>query len=300
MSTTLENYNFLIVGIARNCAKSINNEIDIINNAFASAKKLNWLIIESDSNDNTVTKLELLKKKYNLRYESLGSLTKLYPLRTNRLAFCRNIYVNQILHNDLYKNIDYVVVADLDGVNTLLTPESVHSCWSLNIEWDACFANQSGPYYDIWALRHDLWCPNDCFDQEKFLYKLGLDNFWARYVSRFSKMVKINKNNQPIKVRSAFGGLGIYKKKLFADNVYVGVNEEGKEICEHVTFHLKRLKNRQLYIVPSLINCKSNSHSRANSFISKILLFLSSRFFSFSQLKKIEKFLKKIITKTIY
>ena len=286
--------NFLIVGLARNCESSIKKDIFSIDQAFSLSGSRSWLIIESDSNDNTLKNLNTLKHEFNLRVISLGNLINEYPKRTERIAACRNKYVKEIRTNQLYKDIDYVVVVDLDGVNANLKKSCVEHCWNLNIAWDVCFANQSYLYYDIWALRHPFWSPNDCYEQEKFLIQTGLSEFKAKYLAVYSKMKKINIKNQPIKVQSAFGGLGIYKRNFFNLGRYEGIDKNGNEVCEHVTFHMNRPESHNLYIVPSLINCGINEHSRYAKPINLIFIYFITLFVSFNTLSKIRYFFKKL------
>lgn len=292
---SFNNSNFLIVGLARNCGKHIQNEVETINKAFSDGKSTKWLIIESDSDDNTLVKLESLKSKVNLNNISLGRLRDDYPKRTERIAVCRNMYLDEIRRNNDYANIDYVVVADLDGVNSKLSSESVKSCWHSEYQWDACFANQSAPYYDIWALRHTFWSPNNCVEQERYLRSLGLDEFSCRYVSVLSRMVTIPINAKPIKVKSAFGGLGIYKKDLLNEGEYIGLNEEGDEVCEHVYFHVNHCNRANLFIIPSLVNCNFNKHSKLSKFSYRVLLYIATRFLSIQKIIEINRVISKII-----
>ena len=153
-----------------------------------------------------------------------------------------------------------------DGVNSELTATAtataVESCWNLSEDWDACFANQSKAYYDIWALRHKTWCPNDCWQTYRFLQSNGVGKFSALEAAVYSRMISINHNKDPIEVDSAFGGLGIYKKSAILLGEYVGIDGNNEEICEHVQLHkFISDKNMRLYIVPSLINCGWNEHS---------------------------------------
>ncbi len=55
--------NFLIVGLANNCENMINEEVKIIHNAFQGAASVDWLIIESDSDDATVNILDNLSNE---------------------------------------------------------------------------------------------------------------------------------------------------------------------------------------------------------------------------------------------
>ncbi len=254
--------NFLIVGLARNSGHKISKEVKKINDAFSGAASVDWLVIESDSDDKTLDELNALSHVISLRYITLGSLEKKHPKRTERIALCRNRYLDEIKSNRSYEKIDYVVIADLDGANCELTLESIQSCWSIEVDWDACFANQSKAYYDVWALRHEIWSPNDCWENRKFLFDNGVSSFQASYVAVWSRMVRIDKAAQPIQVESAFGGLGIYKKSIIMNARYNGLNSKDEETCEHVSFH-RHLHEAgyQLYIVPSLINCSWSEHS---------------------------------------
>jgi len=220
------------------------------------------LIIESDSDDDTVNILEGLKEiNDNFDFISLGKLSLHFPLRTDRIARCRNIYVNEITNNPKYDDIDYVAVVDLDGLNSEISEKAVASCW-LHDNWQAITANQRGPYYDIWALRHNLWSPNDCWSQYNFfnLYNKNLQDNLNFAV--YSKMLKIPEDTPIIKVDSAFGGLAIYVKSIFNSCTYIGITESGSEVCEHVHFN-KCINNLggNIYLNPQLINAYYTEHT---------------------------------------
>lgn len=271
MRTILRDSNILIVGLARDCEHVIRSQILKINDAFKSAKSIQWLIIESDSSDRTTAVLKSMSEETTLRYMSLGRLRNRINKRTERIAECRNRYIEEIRKNDDYALIDFVVVADLDGVNGSLTAESVISCWQMKEDWDACFANQSKPYYDIWSLRHETWSPNDCWSAYNFLVQDGINHFDALNASVDSRMIKIKESHQPILVRSAFGGIAIYKKYLFDEANYIGLTADGCEVCEHVSFHESlHAKGRNLYINPKLINCGWNEHNRKLRIFAKV------------------------------
>lgn len=271
MRKELSSSNVLLVGLARNCEDRIQEEIRIINAAFVKAASVKWFVVESDSDDGTLPILNKLAVDDRFDFVSLGSIRTKYPKRTDRIAKCRNRYLEEIKKNPKYTNIDFVVVADLDGVNSKLTELSVNSCWNLNEDWDACFANQSEVYYDIWALRHALWSPNDCWENYNFLINNGSSKSKALQKAVHSRMIKIKNDEIPIEVDSAFGGLGIYKKSVILLSEYIGLNTKNEEFCEHVSFHLNlREKGCRLYIIPSLINCGWNEHSKNIRLISRV------------------------------
>ncbi len=262
-----QDINLAIVGLARNCEKTIKADVQRIKAAADNAKSIIWLIVESDSSDNTVIELEKLKDELeNFEFASLGVLTKKIPKRTDRIAYCRNYYANQIRTNARFSSVDYIAVVDLDDLNNKLSKKSIESCWDRH-DWDVCAANQDGPYYDIWALRHKEWCPEDCWAQYRFLNKYRLDfekNLWS---SVYSKMVKIPQESEWIEVDSAFGGFAIYKKAAFDFCEYVGITETGEEFCEHVYFH-QQLKSygARIFINPKLINAAVTEHTIHLSF----------------------------------
>ena len=253
----------LIVGLARNCETVIRPEIEAITRSFSGFAATKWLVVESDSDDGTLDVLEDLRSGTGFDYITLGRLRDSLPSRTERIARCRNAYLDALENDSRYADIDFVAVADLDGVNAELTPASVRSCWEMAEDWDACFANQNGPYYDIWALRHLLWSPNDCWAQSEFLQAHGLGHGKAIAASVYSRMITISRDSMPITVESAFGGLGIYRRHLFDGCQYAGIRADGGEICEHVVIHAEmRRKGAQLLINPRLINSGFNDFSR--------------------------------------
>lgn len=262
---------FLIVGVVRNVEKYLVEDVENIAKAFDGVASLKWLIIESDSSDKTKIILsELQSEIHGFRFVSLGDLQEKMPTRTERIAFCRNRYVDELRHNIEYSNVDYVVVADLDGINKLITKSAVLSCWERD-DWDVCTANQAGPYYDIWALRHEKWVPNDCWEQLEFLNRYREDFAKNVDASIYSKMIVIPSDSDWIDVDSAFGGLAIYRKNAFDVSSYVGLSDNGNRVCEHVPFHkVLKQKGFRIAINPKMINADYTEHSAPLSVRKKI------------------------------
>jgi len=246
---------FLIVGLARDCKDTFLPSFICLSTSFSMARKVSFLIIESDSSDGTQNMLhEFSSREQNLDFLTLGNLAERFPSRTERIAFCRNCYLSTIRNSPKYDDIDFVVVADFDGVNSNLTPHAVASCWDRS-DWDVCTANQDGPYYDIWALRHFLWSPNDCWLQSRFLEINGQSKFHSIYSSVVSRMICIPPDSEWIEVESAFGGLAIYKKDVILSAHYSGRDQNGLDICEHISLHsLIRQGTGNIFINPRLIN----------------------------------------------
>jgi hypothetical protein len=146
------------------------------------------------------------------------------------------------------------MLADLDGLNGLLSPNKISQCWSVDEDWDAIFANQEDHYYDIYALRHADWSPCNCSEQQLNLEPV-LGRGLAHHLAIGSKQIYLPKKLGLIEVDSAFGGLGIYKKEAFISGAYIG-SEDGKDICEHVPFHrLLKKRGYRLFINAALTNC---------------------------------------------
>ena len=263
----LKESHIAIVGLARNVEKSIEKDIENISFSFSEAKTINWIIIESDSNDSTAVKIESLSKNFSINLIQMGNLDQFHPKRTERLARCRNEYLRILSNDKKYSLIDYVVIADLDGINSKLSIKAVSACFNTEVNWDACFANQAGPYYDIWALRHPQWCAIDCWEETRFYTGLGIGQFHAEEIAVKNKMIKIPQDASPIPVLSAFGGLGIYKKHAIKGCSYSGTREDNSEVCEHVKFHDDMVnKGMSLFIIPALINNDYNDHTKSFSF----------------------------------
>lgn len=252
----------LVVGVIRNAGKSLRTDVQRLAAALQRFERISWYIVESDSEDETVAELARLQRENpDFQYATLGNLAEGLPNRTDRIALARNTYLAEIRSNSAYADVEYVAIADLDGLNTLIEAGGVDSCF-LRPDWDAVFANQSKRYFDIWALRHPAWCPGDCFDQAEELTRAGFDpeSVWALSIG--SRQIHIPPTANWIAVESAFGGFGIYRKELLASGSYNGTSGEAP-ICEHVPFHeALRDAGARLYINPALINAGWVTHTR--------------------------------------
>lgn len=276
----------LIVGIVKDVAKVLEYQISIIQRAFESFGEILWFLVESDSSDNTVKVLERCNDSIkNFNYVSLGPMVDHFPDRTMRLAYCRNEYI-KALDAGLFGDVEYVVIADFDAANLLLTEDAVRNVLNTKDQWDVVTANQIGPYYDIWALRHPLWCPDDCYRIFKFYLGLGVNKIQALESSILSKMMIIPKNAPLIPVFSSFGGLGIYKRNVLYGRRYKGVDDFGEIVSEHVPLNLSITRDgHRMFIAPILINSEYNEHNSRKKlfsrFIRTVKCFLQEKFLIF-------------------
>jgi len=233
-----------------------------LQSALKAFRRVQWLIVESDSDDDSVAVLtRLASEMQSFRFLTLGSLKDRMPGRTERIAHCRNAYLDEIISNEIYANVEYVIVSDFDGVNTLIDEDAILSCWQRQ-GWDVCTANQRGPYYDVWALRHGDWSPNDCWRQRRFLKHYSDNDDDNLLASVYARMITIPQDDDWIEVDSAFGGLAIYRRDAITLGRYVGLTPEGEETCEHVAFH-HALKQHgcRIFINPRMINAAYTEHT---------------------------------------
>ena len=260
----------LIVGVVRNVESSIRIDVERLRSAFSNFIKIEFFVVESNSHDNSIEVLgELAREQSDFSFKTIADPENTH--RTVSLANARNEYLNFLMQIPDRNKPDYVVVADFNNLNKLLTRESVATCWE-NDEWDVCTANQAGNYYDIWALRHEFWSPNDCWSHFNFLADLGIRKDRAYSIAINSRMIRLRPDHKWVEVDSAFGGLAIYKTVSLLGAVYTGQLDSGDAVCEHVPLH-NQIRNNgfKIFINPGLINFLYTDHSK-NTFIRKRFL----------------------------
>lgn len=269
----------LLVGTVSNVAKTLEKELNSLRRALAIFNSVEVFLVESDSSDNTVEVLKKIAHDYsNFTFISKNQLFEKYPNRIDRIAFCRNIYVNYIREHYENKKWNFIAVADLDGMNFKLRKNKIVTCFKSNLNWDGVMANQKYGYYDIYALRAEGWVEEDCFKELESIKKLAdlndkskimNKNLFKRffYFDKFRKeiiydrMRKLPVKSNWVKVLSAFGGFAIYKPRIFLVSDYSPL-ESNQVISEHVNFHIRpETQNFNFYINPSLINSNFNEYN---------------------------------------
>jgi len=265
-------YKFLLVGTVRNTSKSVEREMKIIHRAFGGLGELSAYLVESDSSDGTVETLKALQEKYsNFSFISLGKLEKKIHNRIERIRFCRNYYVEYIRKEFTREKWDFIIVADLDGVNSGLSSKAIRSNFETLAKWDAIFPNQRFGYYDLLALRCDNWLNHDFYSEltEKMndarITRQSAENSFREWNRAdrirkqviYDRMKKIRVKENPFKVHSAFGGIAIYKPELFEISNYDVVDGSSRNECEHVSFHLKcERAGKNLLLNPAFVNAR--------------------------------------------
>ena len=254
----------LVVGTVRNVAQRIDEEITNILKSLEVYGTVYFYLVESDSTDSTLEVLAKLGKEGNLKFHSLGVLEDLIPNRVNRIRYCRNIYVDFIRNSE--KKYDYIVVADMDGMNKELNREAFSRVFSTKQDWQMCAANQKFGYYDIYALRASNWSEGDY--QKELQDKISgakltyLQEDKLRKSVIYSKMRRIPRSSEWIQVESAFGGLAVYKSEIFRIFDYSARTSEEYLECEHVTLHRKMIEiGMKIFVCPEMINSTFNEYN---------------------------------------
>ena len=251
----------LVCGVVRDGARRMNRDLDALARATAGFGEVHWRIVESDSSDDTPALLAQRREHTpNFDFVCLGRLRDRHPLRTDRIAQARNACLGLLETDARLAGITHVMVADLDGVCAALTPAALAHCFTLDEPWDMVAANQGDFYYDLWALRHPLWCPGDVWVEKRALEPL-VGPIQADQLAVLARMLHLAPSLPPIEVDSAFGGLALYRREALQGARYEGLTPEGDEVCEHVALHLAmRRAGRRLYVVPALINAHKTRH----------------------------------------
>jgi len=244
----------VVLACARDAERDMEKFYKDFKLTFKSFKKLNFVIFESYSSDSTLQICKSLEAQ-NSDFKVLSGAPDKPEAwtRTERIASARNQNLEYVRKN--FPDCDYIVVADVDGVNKDLTEKAVLSCWT-HKSWDMMAANQPFKYYDLWAVRHSFWNPSD----HGKLYSELAPVFGEKNAVRLAYKARefsITTDAPPIHVISAFGGLAIYRSETYLKSKYEGLNSEGEMICEHVPFNNFLYDyGAQLFINPALVNLR--------------------------------------------
>jgi len=246
----------VFTGVARDCAAHLPGVLENLGCFAATYRTSSFLFVVSDSKDDTYAILERwLASGRRGRVIDLGALEGRLTRRTERIAFARNTGLDEI-GRDGDASHQHLVVADLDDV--LARPVDAQAFARAKAWLDAdparagVMANATPRYYDVWALRHERWCPEDCW-HPIWSRPPGETFEAAKFREVFKRQIEIPPSLPPIAVRSAFGGLGIYRLPAARAARYHGSDANGRETSEHVAFNtaIGRAGGR-LHIFPAL------------------------------------------------
>lgn len=246
-----------IVGAARNCAGHLPRVLDNLARLAGLYAETHFIFSVSDTTDGTPDLIEAwLAAGRKGEVLDLGNLEAKIPVRSERIARARNACLKEIRRLP-GAAFDHLIVADLDDV---MAGDLALDAFAAAGEWlegsperAGVFANAAPRYYDIWALRHDAWCAGDCW-HPIWGRPPGESFEAAKFREVFFRQIEIPVDLPPIAVRSAFGGLGLYKMPFALRGTYCGIDPQGRPVSEHVAFnHVIGESGGRLHIFPSLM-----------------------------------------------
>jgi hypothetical protein len=271
----------VVAGCARDCSVHLDRVFKNISRLSSFYPGISLVVVENDSSDDTFDRISAMGKHFLRKsINKIPSLSRQIPLRTQRLAFVRNLIID-ILREGKFQDCDIVLMIDFDEVCT--------DAWDIdelsrafvylmsNTQLMACFSNCNGHYYDLWAFRHPKICPVDIW-LDAFTYRLttgsSVEDAFLNKVT--PHIFQIPTSLPPFSVDSAFGGMGIYSMNAIraTSSEYVGQQtrrltlHSGEDAivryqkCEHVSFHqgMAAKLGGQFAIIPSLIT--QDTHRR--------------------------------------
>jgi hypothetical protein len=254
-----------ICGLVRNAAAPLRQTLGAIKALAAICERSFVLVVTNDNIDETDAVLRAWKNSsadHDVLW--LDGLEKAFPERLDRVAAARNLCLQQLRARP-EAEFPLIIIMDLDGPNIHLSANALlESVSNASFQWDGIFANQRQAYYDIYALRHDQWCPDDCWEEIRRATTFPWRNRKARVAKEkfvHSRQFRIRPEHPPIAVRSAFGGLAIYRTDSIKGSWYASRDKDWRLTCEHVLFNAQlREMGGKLFIVPSLLNDAPMEH----------------------------------------
>ena len=265
----------LITGCGQTCAEALPAVLHNIERLRGLCSDSRVLLLENDSTDQTADLIRAYGRSHS-GVHALGfpGLNTRIPIKTVRLAHLRNTALEWLRCNGGWSSIDWLVVLDLDEVNAapwdLAQLTQALLWWQRQPQAAGLFANQSGPYYDLWALRHATRCPDDVWEAMLHLHGQQPELSDTKLLEQvyLPRQFSLAPGSAPLEVDSAFGGLAIYQSDWLAraEPCYVGERAlawhgtAGQrwlrwQCCEHVALH-QQLRNSggRLWIHPGLVN----------------------------------------------
>lgn len=253
-----------ILGVVRNGGDALAKTLQQAETLSETVEVGHVVLATNDNTDDTMITLEeFAQYRTDTHILSLDGLSEAMPQREDRICLARNACLLTL--DQLDRMSRYTLVLDLDGPNEVLPiSQLAERIREPAPKWDALFANQEAGYYDIYALRHPKWCPNDCWQQFESLRRSKLRLSSSSKLRRrlvYDRQFAIRTNTDLVPVESAFGGLGLYKTSSLFGCWYSSRDDRARVSCEHVALHrLMRARGARLFIDPALRNMAPAEH----------------------------------------
>jgi len=205
------------VGLSKNCFENTKKNLEFLID-FNENYDLNIkiIVVDSDSDDGTKEYCRnLLNEKKIEAFREEDEITKKYPSRISRIAYCRNVGLDIIKSSYLQPSLYIPMDFDLNLFKFINKEEFMNllEFFSKSNNIDALFPFSYPYYYDIFALRKEGWINGETLLKSiKLKRKMKIGSFIFNYLYIFRKQYKPEKFKEDlIGVECAFGGMGFYK-----------------------------------------------------------------------------------------
>lgn len=236
-----------ICGLARDCREPLAKLAPALERLGECFEAYRIIVVENDSKDGTADFLsEWSADNPNIRPVQFSTCPWVADqvqagekgnwwfskARMQRMNFARNLYLETLEENG---SVDYAIVVDLDILSFSLA--GIAHTFGLNEHWD--FVASNGCRYSI---RHPFrkqvyW---DAYVYEPAEGFPGGVLQTRDILARQKQLPKLLHKHALLPVRSAFGGLCIYRREALGKHRYFIVENEDPEVevlCDHTTLH---------------------------------------------------------------
>jgi hypothetical protein len=265
---------FLVAGCARNVSRWLEDVVGNFQFLSELGHDVSYFIVESDSSDDTVDKLQQLSENLeHFYFLSLGELRERVTNRIERLVISRNFYLEFFLENiDRY---DYLLIADLDEVNLKIQWDGLLKKLSETSRDSVYFTSSARLYYDTFALRALSWPTSRLPRSLELLLAPFRKTRLIDYLHE-TVLLQVAKSSLPpeVEVLSAFGGLACYGSDVFSSDTryQFKVDSIATGECEHVGLNLSlRTKARTMKVLRDWSNSGSFRHTYLRFLLNPIL-----------------------------
>lgn len=256
-AAVLANSRLAIVGLARNCAGPMRENLRRLDEITKHAAGWQLHVETNDNADDTLQVLEhfcRVNRQATFTAQTLGRKqfsTEFAGPRTIALAEYRAACQSWV--RDCAEDSDYVVVIDWDqwggfsapgilaGLGWLLELQGAYGMASVSLTQVPALTSEP----DGTSKRTAMWVHYDA-------WALRLNSYWDDYTAghggwKHHWLPPVG--SPPVRVCSAFGGLAIYRRHAYLAGTYDGVSD-----CEHVAFHesIATQTGQGMYLCPSM------------------------------------------------
>ena len=251
----------VVVGTIKDAANVLSENVKSLSLHLGNSP-LSWFLIESNSTDTTVQELKKLSGIVpNFFFQSLSGVNS--GDRLYELSMARERVVDHVKALD--RPPEYVLMVDLDQEYDWQNVE-LRICLD---KFDAVFCHQN-PYYDILALEIRGQSSSSRKVPTSLLQDLGF-KLWRFLVTTPLAQIRFGEIDQPIEVESAFGGMALYRAKVFLSGTYRPREVSGGsriENCEHISFHKSLPESYgSRWVDPCFYAPVKNEHVRVANFL---------------------------------